>query len=94
MGYVQIADDVREIIERHVAVGRAGSEADFVAEAVRLYADYLHSEAAIAAMVGRADADMAAGRHVTVSTPADAEALHRRMMDRLHAGLADPASRG
>ena len=45
----------------------------------------------IAGMVDRADADMAAGRNVTVATPEDSQALHESAMARLRAGLAEDA---
>ena len=75
MGYVQLSDDLKSLIEQQVAEGHAASEADFVAEAVRLYAGYLATEHDIAAMVERADGDMAAGRYVTVSTSAERQRL-------------------
>lgn len=88
MGYVQLPDGLKRLIGQQVAEGRAASEADFVAEAVRLYAEYLETEVEVMAMVERADADMAAGRYVTVSIPEKGEALQRRMVERLHASLA------
>ena len=94
MGYVVLPDDLKSLIEQQVAEGRAASEADFVAEAVRLYAGYLQTEEGIAAMVERADADMAARRYVTVATPEDTEAAHQRMVGRLRARLAEGAAEG
>ena len=90
MGYVQVelTEDVRAVINRHIAEGQAMSEADFVAEAIRLYADHLDAKNEMAGMVHRADADVAARRHVTISTQAEGEALHQRTMDRLQANLA------
>ena len=38
---VQLPDDLKQVIERQVAKGRASNEADFLAEAVRRYADHL-----------------------------------------------------
>ncbi len=94
MGYVQLPDDLSSLIEQQIADGHAASEAAFVAEAVRLYAGYLQTDRVIAAMASRADADMAAGRYSTISTPHDAEALHQRMMDRLRSSLANTANQG
>ncbi len=85
---VQLPDDLRIIIDRQVAEGRAASEAEYVAEALRLYADHLDAEDEIAGMVERADAEMASGRFVTISIPEDSDALHQRTMDRLHTNLA------
>jgi Arc/MetJ-type ribon-helix-helix transcriptional regulator len=89
---VQLPDELKSIIDRQVAEGRAASEADYVTEALRLYADLLDSDDEIAEIVERADADIAAGRYVTVRTPADNEALHEAAMDRLRARLATDAS--
>ena len=91
---VQLPDDLRSVIDRQVAEGRAASEAEYVAEALRLYAGHLEAEDEIADMAERADVEMAAGRYVTVSTSEDSEALHQRAMDRLRASLADDASTG
>ena len=90
MGYVQVelTEDVRAVINRHIAEGQAMSEADFVAKAIRLYADHLDAKNGIAGMVHRANADVAAGRYVTISTQAEGEALHQRTMDHLRANLA------
>ena len=90
MGYVQVelTEDVKAVISRHIAEGQAKSEAGFVAEAIRLYADHLDARNEIAGMVHRADADAASGRHVTILTRAEAAALHQRTMDRLRANLA------
>ena len=93
MGYVELPDDVKRLIRQHVAEGRAASEADYIAEAVRLYAGHLETEDEVRAMVERADADMAAGRHVLVSTPDEGEALQRRVVGRLHANLAKIAAK-
>ena len=92
MGYVQLPDDLTSLVEQQVADGHAESEAAFVAEAVRLYAGYLQTDRVVVAMVNRADADMAAGRYVNISTLDDAEALHHRTMDRLRGNLASTAN--
>jgi hypothetical protein len=46
------------------------------------------ADAEILAMVARADADVAAGRFVTITSPADAEAVHEGTMARLRARIA------
>lgn len=94
MGYVQLSDDLKLLIAQQVAEGHVASEADFLAEAVRLYAGYLETGNDVVAMVVRADADMAAGRHVTISTSEDGEAVHRRMVERLRANLARTVTQG
>lgn len=89
---VQLPDGLKRIIERQIAEGRAASEADYVVEAIRRYAEDLQVEDELIGMTERADADMAAGQYVTVSTPEDALAVHQGAMSRLRAGLAeDPA---
>jgi Arc/MetJ-type ribon-helix-helix transcriptional regulator len=90
---VQLPDDLKSIIDRHVAEGRAASEAAYVTEALRLYAELLDADGEIAEIVQRADADIAAGHYVTVRTQADSDALHGAAMDRLRAQLAIDASR-
>jgi Arc/MetJ-type ribon-helix-helix transcriptional regulator len=84
---VQLPDELKSIIDRQVAEGRAASEADYVNEALRFYADLLDSDDEIAGIVERADADIAARRYVTVRTKADSEALHEAAMDRLRMRL-------
>ena len=71
------------------AKGRAVSKADFVAAAVRLYADHLDARDDVAGTVCCADADVAADRYVIISTQAEGEVLHQRTMNRLR---ADPAA--
>ena len=46
----------------------------------------------IVAMVARAEADVATGRFVTISGPADSEALHDATMARLRARIAEGRS--
>ena len=91
---VQLPDDLRSVIDRQVAEGRAASEAEYVAEALRLYAGHLEAEDEIADMAERADAEIALGHYVTISSLEDSEALHQRAMDRLRANLANDASAG
>jgi len=86
---VQLSDDLKQLIDRQVAEGRAASEADYVMDALRLYAEHLDAEVEIAAIVERADADLPAGRYVTVASPEDSQALHEDAMARLRARLAE-----
>jgi Arc/MetJ-type ribon-helix-helix transcriptional regulator len=89
---VQLPDDLKQVIDRQVAQGHAASEADFLTQAARLYADHLDAVNEIGSMVERADADLAAGRYRMVATPEDSDALHRAAMARLRAQLAGDAS--
>ena len=86
---VQLPDNLKQAIDRQVAEGRAASEADDVMDALRLYAEHLEAEDEIAAMAERADADLAAGRFVTVATAEDGQVLHEDAMARLRARLAE-----
>ena len=89
---VQLPDNLKSIIDRQIAEGRAQSEADYVAEALRAYSEHLDAEDEIAEMVQRADANVASGRFKMVETPEDSEALHEATMSRLRARMADDAS--
>ncbi len=89
---VQLSDELKRIIDRQIAEGRASSEAEFLAQAARLYADHLDAEGEIADMVERADADVAAGHYATVATAEDSQALHEAAMARLRARVAGDAS--
>ena len=88
MGAVQIPDHLKQFIDRQVAEGRAASEADFVADALRAYAEHIEAENETAAMAIRADADMASGRFVTVTGAEDGEPLHTSTTARLRARLS------
>jgi Arc/MetJ-type ribon-helix-helix transcriptional regulator len=87
MGAVQIPDHLKQVIDRQIAEGRATSEADYVANALSAYAEHLEAENEIATMAVRADADMAAGRFVTVTSTEDSDALHASTMARLRARM-------
>lgn len=88
---VQLPDDLKQVIDRQVAKGRAASEADFLTQAARLYADHLDAENEISMVVERANADLVAGRYTLVATPEDSDALHHAAKARLRARLAgDP----
>ena len=89
MGAVQhLPDHLRSIIERQVAEGRVASGEQFLEDAVRQHAEDLEAEDEFVAIAEAGIADIEAGRYRTVSTPEDGEALHQRMMGRLHARLA------
>ncbi|MGA3400506.1 MAG: hypothetical protein ABSC95_14900 [Acetobacteraceae bacterium] len=89
---VQLSDDLKRVIDRQIAEGHALSEADFLVQAAQLYADHLDAADEIAAMVERADADIAAGRYAMVATPEDSRALHEAAKARLRARVASDAA--
>jgi hypothetical protein len=96
MGLIQalgLPESLKALIERQLAEGRAASEADYFADALRLYADHLEAEDEIALMAEWADADLAAGRYVVVSITEDSEALHEAAMSRLRTRLATDAAK-
>jgi Arc/MetJ-type ribon-helix-helix transcriptional regulator len=89
---VQLPDDLKAAIDRQVAEGRAASEAEFMLEAARRYAEDLDAEVLdaddeVVSMVEEGNAAIARGDYIIISSPEDAEALHQRLMDRLRANL-------
>jgi predicted transcriptional regulator len=84
---VQLPDHIKDVIDRQIAEGRVASEAAFLVEAARRYAEDLEIESEIVAEAEAGIADADAGRYVTIATPKDAEALHERTMARLREQL-------
>jgi Arc/MetJ-type ribon-helix-helix transcriptional regulator len=85
---VQLEDDLKSIVDRHVAEGRAASEADYLAKAVRRYAEDLEAETELIAIGKAGIAEIEAGQYTLIETEADMEALHNRIMGRVRATLA------
>ena len=85
---VQLQDDIKSIVDRHVAAGRATSDADYAAEAIRRYADAVEAESELIAIGEAGIAEIEAGRYTLIETEADMEALHNRIMGRVRATLA------
>lgn len=85
---VQLSDDLKSIIDRQVAEGRAASGVDFLREAAVRYAEHLDAEEELEeiARVGIAAAE--AGDYILIETEADAEALFQRTMARVRTNLA------
>ena len=87
MGVVQLPDELKQVIDRQVAEGRAASEADFLIEAVQRYAEALElDEDEIVAAADEGIADIEAGRFELISGPEDMERLQRELsatLDRL-----------
>ena len=86
--HVQLPDHLKEIIDRQVAEGRVASEAEFLVEAARRFAEDLEAEAEVVAEAEAGIADAEAGSFLTIATPEDAEVLHQRTMTRLRDRLA------
>jgi Arc/MetJ-type ribon-helix-helix transcriptional regulator len=85
---VQLPDELKVIVDRQVAEGRAASEEDFMLEAARRYVEDLEAEDEIVAIAEEGNAALERGDYATISSPEDAEALHQRTMDRLRVNLA------
>lgn len=85
---VQLPAELKAIVDRQVAEGRAASDAEFLIEATRRYVEDLEAEEEIVAIAEEGNAALERGDYVAVSSPKDAEALHQRTMDRLRANLA------
>lgn len=70
MPTVRISDDVKEILDRLVADGIAGSGPEFVEQAVRrCAADLVYDEAELTAAAEAGLADMRAGNYTTIDGP-------------------------
>lgn len=85
---VQLPDHLKQVIDQQIAAGRAESESAYLEEAIRRYAEDLEAEEEIVAEARAGIADAEAGRSMTVSSPKDSDALHRRTMARLRDRLA------
>jgi predicted transcriptional regulator len=85
---VRLQDDLKSIVDRHVAAGRAASDADYAAEAIRRYADEVEAENELIAIGKAGIAEIEAGQYTLIETEADMEALHNRIMSRVRATLA------
>ena len=83
MSAVQIPDELRQVIDRQVAEGRAASAAEFLEAAVRRYA--LELEADDAELVAAANEGIEAirrGDYITISSPEDEATLRQRLWSR------------
>ena len=89
MRTVKISDGVKDVIEHRVAEGFAASEADFVEEAVRRYAETLDDDAdALIAAANEGIEAIRRGAYVSISGPEEQSAYWRRVWARSLA-LAD-----
>jgi predicted DNA-binding protein len=89
MPVVQISDGVKDIIDHHLADGTASSEAGFIEEAVRRYAEILDDDAdALIAAAKEGTEAIRRGEYSTISNTEDQAALWQRVWSRA-AALAD-----
>jgi len=83
MHTVLVSDEIRGIVDRHVAAGVAATEADFVEEAVRRYAeDPADDESTLIAAAEEGIAAVERGDYVTIAGPDDVAALWDRVWER------------
>jgi predicted transcriptional regulator len=83
-GVVQLPDDLKRVIDRQSAEGRAASEAEFLSAAVHRYAQALElDEDDIATAADEGIADMAAGRFELISSREDMRRLHTELVAEL-----------
>ena len=84
MGVVQLPDNLKRVIDRQVAEGRAASEAEFLAAAVQRYAEALDSdEDEIVAAADEGIADIEAGRFELIAGSDDMQRLRAELGDGL-----------
>ena len=72
---VQLPDNMKSAIDRQVAKGHAASEADFLRQAARIYAEELEADEDLWSIAQARMADAEAGRYILIKAEADAEAL-------------------
>jgi Arc/MetJ-type ribon-helix-helix transcriptional regulator len=85
---VRLPKEIQETIDHQVAAGRVESADANLIEAARRFAEDLEVEDEIATEAKAGIANAEAGRYVTIVTPEDIEALHKRTMARLRDRLA------
>jgi Arc/MetJ-type ribon-helix-helix transcriptional regulator len=83
MSTVELSDHLRQVIAQQIAKGRAESEAAYLEEAVRRYADDLDAEDEIVAIAEEGIRDIESERYATILSREDAELLHQRAISRL-----------
>jgi len=84
MSVVQLPDELKRVIERQVAEGRAGSEAEFLADAVQRFAGALETDDdAIVAAADEGIADIEAGRFELIAGSEDMQRLRSELRDGL-----------
>ncbi|MBS0644662.1 MAG: hypothetical protein U1E70_20230 [Acetobacteraceae bacterium] len=100
MGAIQLPDDLHRAIEEQVALGRAASAADFIAEAVaRMIQDDEAEQSALdgddgavndelEAVITAGLAEAEAGQGILISSPDDAQRLQESFVRQLREDLA------
>jgi Arc/MetJ-type ribon-helix-helix transcriptional regulator len=89
VGIVQLPDELKRVIERQVAEGRADSPAAFLEKAVRCLVDETRAEEDNVRQAAEAGvADIGAGRYTTVATQDDEQLLQERLMTKFRRPLS------
>ena len=84
MNVVQLPDDLKRVIDRHLTKGHAASEVEFLADAVQRHALALDlDEAEIAAAADEGIADIESGRFELIADPDDMRRLKTELGGRL-----------
>ncbi len=84
MATIELPDELRQLIDRQIAEGRVESEADFVIEAVRRFAEALElDEEEIYAAAEEGIADIEAGRFELITGPDDMARLQAELTETL-----------
>ena len=85
MGVVQVSlpDELKGLIVREVAEGKAASEAEFLIEAARRYFENQEFEDELEAVAKAGIADAEAGRYTTIASSEDGEAWLERKLAKL-----------
>ena len=87
MGVVQLPDDLKQVIDRQIAEGRASSEAEFLTQAVESYARTLEQqEDEILAAADEGTADIEAGRFEVLSGTEDIQRLRLELQEKILEG--------
>ncbi len=91
MSVVQLPEELQQVIDRQVAMGRAASEATFLAEAVACYAAVLDAdEQSMVAAAEAGIADIEAGRFRSIDSPKDLHLWQAEVSQRLGLRPARP----
>jgi predicted transcriptional regulator len=91
MSLVQLPTELQQVIDRQVSMGRAASEASFLAEAVACYAAVLDAdEQATVAAAEAGIADIEAGRFRPIDSPEDMARWQAEVSERVGLGAVRP----
>ena len=95
MGVIQLPDKVLQVIDRAVADGWAGSQAEFVELAVMQMVEdeAIEADPEVLAAIDQGDADIAEGRYTLIASAEDEEAYWSGVQARMEAATGTGAAR-